>query len=294
MNGVKDSIKHFELIHSEIVTKMSEKKYFYHDNLEFINQILNDQIGLAMQIYWKELLMRMHFASITSIMRNERWLKGINYSIMANNYILFTSSLRGFLESVTDSYYSLLSKPTDVACNFKNINLAINGQLSRPLWSKEFEESLIHFQYASKSDESGMQYNKPLSTSNYIEIFDKYGDVDTKKLYSNLCEVVHPAKNSISCFTKLIKVTEEFEYRTTCVGLDAEFIDSLINDNSSSITNLLNISLSAPVSCLKVLNLFREDFIESYYLENCFINSKIESSNGWQKIIEMVEESKRN
>lgn len=296
MNGLKDSLKYYDLIYTEIVSKMKEKKYYYHDSLGFINEVINGQIATAMQIYWKELLMRMHFASFTSIMRNERWLNGINLSIASENYLLFTSSLRGLIESVADSYYSLLSKPTDVACNFKNIQAAINGRLFRPLWPKEFEESLIHFQHASKTDKSGLPYNKPLSTSDYINIFDKYGEDDTKKLYSNLCEVVHPAKNSISCFTKLINVNEESEYTTTCVGLDAEFIDNLINDNSysSTISNLLKISISAPVSCLKVLNLFGEDFIESFFLESCFINNQIETSEGWQKIIELVEESKRN
>ena len=293
MSGVKDSIKHFDLIHTEIISKMTNKKYFYQDNGGFLLQIINGEISLTMQNYWRELLMRTHFASITSIMRNERWLKGLNLSIITNNYILFTSSLRGFLESVTDSYYSLLSKPTDIALNFKNIKLAIDGKLFRPLWSKEFEESLIHFQYASKSDKSGIQYNKSLSVSNYIEIYDKYGDNDTKKLYSALCEVVHPANNSISCFTKLITETKDFEYVRTCVELDVELIDKLIDDNSTTILNLLKISISAPVLCLKVMNLLKSDFVESYYLENCFINSQIESSDGWQRIVEMVDKTNR-
>jgi len=293
MSGVKDSIKYFDLIHSEIISKMTNKKYFYHDNGEFLLQIMNGEIGVAMQNYWRELLMRTHFASITSIMRNERWLKGLNLSMITNNYILFTSSLRGFLESVTDSYYSLLSKPTDIASNFKNIKLAINGKLSRPLLSKEFEESLIHFQHASKSDKSGIKNNKPLSANNYIAIYDEYGDEDTKKLYSALCEVVHPANNSISCFTKLITETKDFEYARICVGLDGELIDKLIDNNSATISNLLKISISAPVLCLKVLNLLKSEFVESYYLESCLINSQIESSDGWHKILKMVQESNK-
>lgn len=291
MFEIESKIFHLERLHDEIVTKMTHKKYYFHSIDAYINSIFNSNKTMkANKIYWDEILLRAHFAAVTSIMRNEKWLKGLKISIETSNYILFTASLRGFIESVTDSYYSLLNTPFDIASNFKNIELAINEKLDRLLMSESLEETLIHFQYASKSDNSGISYNKPLYTTKYIEFFDKHGDINTKALYSKLCEVVHPAKDSTSCFVEKVRESEEFEYTTTNIYMDSKNIELIMDDYKNVIIQLLKMSVSAPIVTLRVLNLFRYDLVESNFLNNCLINKEINESS-WNKFLELVRES---
>ncbi|XID91520.1 hypothetical protein ACF3MZ_23865 [Paenibacillaceae bacterium WGS1546] len=290
MPDTKEQIKLFGAMHSEVVKKMIHKRYYYNSTATYLNALFNEGgITRANKIYWDEILLRAHFASVTSIMRNEKWLNGLVLSIDTSNYIIFAASLRGFLESATDSYYSL-NTPLDLACNFKNIKLAVNGNLNRLLQSDTLEEKLIHFQHAAKSDSSGLPYNKPLYASKYIELFDQYGDVNTKELYVKLCEVVHPAKDSISCFTTTITESENFEYSITDTSLDVQNIDGIINEYSFAIINLLKMSINAPILCLRILNYFDYELVKSEYLDSCLINELV-SKDVWAQVMEMVEES---
>lgn len=291
MQETKERIKLFGLLHSDIINKMIHKKYYYHSTGAYLNYLLSD-IPAANKIYWDEILLRAHFASITSIMRNEKWLNGIILSIESSNFILFAASLRGFLESVTDSYFSL-STPLDLACNYKNIKLAVNGELSRLMQSKDLEEKLIHFQYATKADRSGLEYNKPLFASKYIDVFDKNSEIKTKKLYADLCEVVHPAQNSITCFKRLERESEEFEYSITDTKLDDQYIDDILINYDQEINDLLKMAIYAPVLCLRILNYFDYDLVKSEYLESCKIYNLL-SKDVWHQVLEMIEKSYEN
>lgn len=294
MSEIRDQISYFEYLHDDIVRKMTHKKYYFYPTINYVNNIFNpSKIKKANKIYWDEILLRANFASITSILRNVKWLKGLKISIETRNYILFTASLRGFLESVTDCYYSLLNTPFDIASNFKNIELAINEEMDRLLLSDRLEETLIHFQFASKSDSSGFSYNKPLYATKYIEFFDEHGDIDTKALYSKLCEVVHPATDSISCFVEKVVESKEFEYATTNIDLDSINIELMMNEYRDVINQLLRMSISAPIVCLRVLNLFEYELVESKFLEDCLINNIIDD-NKWNEILVLVRESYKN
>lgn len=284
MSRIKEQFETYGYLHADIISKIVHKKYYYHTEATYLKNLI-ENIKIANKIYWEEILLRSHFTSVTSILRNEKWLRGINVSIETNNYLLFAASLRGYLESVTDSYYSLLNTPFDLACNFKNIKSALNGDQDRLLVSERLEETLIHYQFASKSKEI-----KPLFATKYIEIFDKYGDNDTKALYSKLCEVAHPAKDSIYCFVDKIVVSDEFEYTTTNINMDSKHIEKIMNDYSDVIIQLLKMSISAPIICLRILNLFKCELVESQFLDDCLINKLIDE-NIWEKIIGLVRNS---
>jgi hypothetical protein len=285
MSRIKEQFEIYGYLHTDILSKIVHKKYYYNTESTYLKYLI-ENIKIANRIYWEEILLRAHFTSVTSILRNEKWLKGINVSIETNNYLLFAASLRGYLESVTDSYYSLLNTPFDLACNFNNIKSALNGFQDRLLVSRRLEETLIHYQFASKSKDV-----KPLFATKYIEIFDKYGDKDTKALYSKLCEVVHPAKDSINCFVNKIVVSDEFEYTTTNVNMDSKHIEKIMNEYSDVIIELLKMSISAPIICLRVLNLFKHELVESQFLDDCLINKYIDEKV-WGEIIELVGNSK--
>lgn len=290
MSDTKELIKFYGLMHRDIINKMVHKRYYYSSNGTYLNTLFNERdIKSANKMYWDEILLRVHFASITSIMRNDKWLRGLILSIETSNYILFAASLRGILESVTDSYYSL-NTPLDLACNYKNIKLAISGDLNRLFNSDVLEEKLIHFQFAAKSDKSGLSYNKPLFASKYIELFDQYSDINTKKLYIKLCEVVHPAQDSISCFKTNIRESENFEYSITDTTLDDLYIDSIMNDYDSVIIQLLKMSINAPVLNLRILNHLDYELVRSEYLNSCLIFNLL-SKDVWDQVLEMIDKS---
>lgn len=289
MSKIREAVNIYKVLHTDLVSRLIHKKYYYNSTETYLSLLLNSNIKSANKIYWDEILLRSHFASVTSVMRNEKWLKGIVLAIETSNYFLFASCLRGFLESVTDSYYSL-NTPIDLACNFKNVKLAINGECGRIFVSKELEEKLIHFQHASKSDNSGLPYNKSLYASKYIELFDQSADKNTKELYIKLCEVVHPTRESVSCFITMVRESEEYEYAITDTDLDDQHINNILHDYSTAILSLLKMSINAPVVCLNILNLFDYELVKSVYLESCLIYNYI-SNESWNEILELVEKS---
>ncbi|MDQ8736181.1 hypothetical protein [Paenibacillus sp. LHD-38] len=290
MRDLIDEIKMYGLLHKDVISKLIHKKYYYQSSETYANTLFNlRDVKQANKIYWEEILLRAHFASVTSIMRNEKWLSGIIMSIETNNFIVFSASLRGFLESVTDSCYSL-SSPFDFTNNYKNIKQAVDGNLSKYLISQELEEKLIHFQFAAKSDKSGIKHNQPLSATDYIRMFDQHSDINTKKLYSKLCEVVHPAHDSISYFKTNVRETENFEYSITKNTQDDLHIEIIISEYRDVISNLLKLSLSTPFIYLKILNLFEIDLVQSEYIDSCIFNNLI-NEDVWIEVLGMVRKS---
>ncbi|WP_242274961.1 hypothetical protein [Bacillus cereus group sp. BfR-BA-01445] len=289
---MENEIELFYLLYKDILMKIKHKKYRYMDETEYLNVAIFEGNGVRKgnQIYWKEILLRAHYAAITSLMRNERWVEGIALSIKNKNYILFASSLRGFLESVADSYYSLLNSPFDIAANFKNIKLAIEGKLENPFFmADKLEESLIHFQHAKKGGKKTFFYNQALYTSEYIKNFDKYSGIKTKNLYKILCEVVHPAEDSVNCFTTFLE-TGTSRYAITDLELDEQNINEVLVTYDKEISQLLKMSISPPFICLKILNLFEFESVESDYLNGCMINDLLED-DVWKKILNLKEKS---
>lgn len=289
---MESKIESFHLLYKDILMKMKHKKYCYMNEMEYLNVALFEENGVRKgnQIYWKEILLRAHYVAITSLMRNERWIEGITLSIKNKNYILFASSLRGFLESVADSYYSLLNSPFNIVANFKNIKLAIEGKLEKPFFMDDtLKENLIHFQHAKKGGKNTFSYNQALHTSEYIKKFDEYSGIKTKNLYKILCEVVHPAEDSVNCFTSFLEI-ENSRYAITDLELDEQNINEVLVTYDKEISQLLKMSISPPFICLKILNLFDFEAVESDYLNGCMIHDLLED-DVWKSILNLKEES---
>ncbi|MED3444688.1 hypothetical protein P4483_12300 [Bacillus thuringiensis] len=287
-----NKIETYNCIYRDFLMKMKYKKYSYMNITRYINVSFFEENGAQKgnQIYWKEILLRAHYTATTSLIRNERWLEGMTFSIKSKNYILFASSLRGFLESVADSYYSLLNSPFDIAANFKNIKLAIEGKLENEFFiADQLEENLIHFQHAKKGDKNTPSYNQALFTSKYIKYFDKYSDIKVGNLYKILCEVVHPAEDSVNCFTTIL-ATENSQYAIIDLERDEQNINEVLITYDKEICRLLEMSITPSIICLKILNLFEYEAVESNYLNDCIMNNLLED-DAWKKILNLKNES---
>ncbi len=292
MDGKIKLINYYYYLFTDILNKIEHKKYCYMETGSFIQLyfqgIRKGNICHTMQTYWKEILLRAHFTSVLSIIRNQKWLSGVVMGIESKNLMVFSASLRGFLESVVDSYYSIEQLPTSLSLNYKSINKAVRGECNQIFFSEELEDKLIHFQFAKKTKDKYNNAKKALTNAEYIDFFDMWSDVKTKELYSMLCEITHPASRSLSCFTSKVVVSESYSYATTSSSTDNEQIFEIIHDYGDEIVQLMKMSLPAPVICLKILSMYDFEDVKSEYVNECDINNII-SEKSWNEILEMME-----
>lgn len=225
-------------------------------------------------------------------MRNQKWMKGIIFGIESNNYIIFASSLRGYFEAFVDSYYSTNFKFIDISENFNNINNALQGKLDRLFLNNEFEESLIHFYSASKNANTktqNVEWLNPFTNRKYINEFDLPGDELKHELYSELCEITHPASPSIKCFTA------ETNIKVLSIQTDASRDNTLIEEmlrKYSIILNLIfSLSNTIPILNLRVLNYFDEPCISANYIKGSIINNLCVNQKKWNIIEEKLKSS---
>jgi len=290
---IRNEIAIFNNCYLDFVRRIEHKNYIYYNNASFAmmvgNEIFSGNIAESTQIYWKEILMRTHFTSVTSMLRNNKWINGIELSIESENLLVFASTLRGFLEAVSDSYFSLSSAATGLAENFCNIEKSIIGKQNRFFTAGGLEEDLLHFEFASKNDKSGLPNNKPLNVSTYIESIDLFGDAKIKELYSILCELSHPSSKSVTCFTSTIKDGDN-GYILTCNNLDKQRIITILQDYQNSVIYLLKLSFATPLACLKVMNLFNFEDVKSSYIQDCMFN-KLIGDNGWNNFQKLIDNS---
>lgn len=286
----KDLFRFYYSIYEDITNGMEQTKYAYMENesyfSQFVDQINHRDISESQRIYWKEMLLRAHFATTTSIIRAKKWLYGVLVGVEVNNLMVFSSSLRGYLESVVDTYYSLQSIPTGLALNYKKIKAALDGKMNCIFLSNELESKLLHFQYASKDKEQPKD-KRALTSTEYINSFD-LDKIGIKQLYSELCEITHPASRSVNCFVKEVIVSEIYSYSIIDEKGDVDYIEKILKTYAEQIKLLMKMDVSLNGICLKVLNLFEcEDVYTKYINESIF--AKMVSDKSWSEILEMAE-----
>lgn len=286
----KDLFGLYYVIYDDVIKGMEQKKYGYMDTENFIHnyveQLSNGDIRESQKIYWTEILLRVHFTAVTSLIRAKKWLYGVQVGLESANLMVFSSSLRGYLESVVDTYYSLEALPCGLAINYKKIKEAIDGKQNYAFMSNEIESKLLHFQFARRG-RNLPEDKKALTNTEYINSFDLDG-IGVKKLYSELCEITHPASNSVNCFSREEVVSEVCTYCIIDEDADREYIDGILEKYEEQIKHLLQIDISLNGICLKILNLFQCDAVYTSSIEES-IFTKIINSDAWDKIIEMME-----
>lgn len=296
MNNEKDILELYYTIYSDVVNKIEHKNYGYTDLGGYLNIYIqglsNGDIRQSQKIYWQEILLRVHFAAVTSLIRTQKWLSGVVLGRETKNVLVFSASLRGFLEATVDSYYSLESLPTSLALNFKNINSALKGELNQSFTNDELESKLIHFQFAKKGKKgSDASVNVARTNVEYIKSFD-LENIGIRELYSELCEVTHPAANSINCFTEEIVVSEHHSYSVTSTETDNGVILEIIRKYWKQINSLLKMGMSLYCICLKLLTLFDFEDIHSEYINDSIFNT-ILNKDSWNQLLEMIEKGEK-
>jgi len=220
--------------------------------------------------YWSEILQRSHWAAISSIQRNLKWMDGISVSITQSNMLLFTSALRGFIEASADSMTTLQYVPFSLAEHFGRIQLALQGIMSgnEIFVMPELEEILIHFAFAkgfSKEERMEQQIERShyaKTNTEYIKALDRnIANGPVYKLYSFLCQFTHPAASTIFYSMDQEYADLESQFRYVSDGDDKAIVTTL-HQFGEAINKACEYSFNASFMLLKTLNEFdhRETF----------------------------------
>lgn len=286
----KDLFGLYYVIYDDVIKGMEQKKYAYIDTENFIQnyveQLGNGDIRESQKIYWMEILLRVHFTAVTSVIRAKKWLYGVLVGVESGNLMIFSASLRGYLESVVDTYYSLESIPCGLALNYKKIKMAIDGKMNYMFTSNEIESKLLHFQFAKRGKDLPKD-KKALTNTEYIKSFD-LDKIGVKSLYSELCEITHPASNSVNCFSKEVVVSEWCSYCIIDENEDRDYIEKILERYEEPIKHLMKMDISLNGICLKILNLFKCDEVYTSNIDESLF-SKMVNNDTWKVILEMTE-----
>lgn len=205
-------------------------------------------------VYVLGILERSHLACVTSLARTSRWLASTIRSVEDGNALSFSSSLRGLLESSSDSFHLLqnLFPTLESSCKYMHIALNYPEDLQGGFIDFESLESLlIHYAYAKRwnKGEEPPPHHRNRSNSEYIRCLESIGVSGLSELYSELCQLTHPASPSVFCF-----VDEEEKELTFNPNRDSIVINGILKRYQSSILGLIQYPLNSALMALALLH----------------------------------------
>jgi len=224
-----------------------------------------------MRVYWTEMLYRAHWGASSNLLRHKRWANACLALYHPNaNYIAFCAALRGLTEAGADASYSLGNVPLTLAENYGSIVTALRRKAQVFTACKDLENMLIHFQFARKLEkfEQALDVHKAELSATYIASIEHPDKSLIKPLYAHLCQVVHPAAQSLLWMSPA--ETENIEISH---GDDKTWITALCEDYRKAIEWVQMQSVNSSIFVLKVLNLFPIEEVKTKRVENINMSS---------------------
>jgi hypothetical protein len=219
--------------------------------------LLKENPREAHRQYWLELLGRAYIASAATLLRTSVWIEGTQASYQNGNYLSFTASLRGLIESVADSMHALELVPLTLAQASTHIRAALSViDIEEFVISSDLEEKLIHFTYAKKArkGEEVPTGHRALQTREYIDVLKRFNP-KLETLYSELCEAVHPASKSI---VWMLDQVPGAPWHIGFIGKDksSSAITAITELYQTELVDLLMAGINYALLTLKVLRYF--------------------------------------
>jgi hypothetical protein len=147
--------------------------------------------------------------------------------------------------------------------------------MASPKELEELEDQLIHFQFARKLKKGeGPDSHVAKRTREYLASVDS-PDGKLAALYTELCEIVHPAADSV-----LWAARADGEQIRISAGDDAAGIEDLGNRHAEAIKVSLMYGVNASLLLLKVLNRFPLEMLHTPELDRW----KLDQLPAWTKI----------
>src|SRR5262249_12755039 len=168
--------------------------------------------------------------------------------------------------------------PLTLAENHSEIEECLSGHATTIALSQELEDALIHFHYGRKAAKGELvpDTHKAASADTYLRAADGAGRTNMKDLYAELCQVVHPAAQSL-----MWMVGASGQSGTLTAGDDKKWIVNLCRRHSAALEVLHMQSINTSILIFKVLNRFPvqhlwTDYVQSVNMENVPVWSKIQ------------------
>lgn len=278
-----DLINSYEALKSLRDSK-SEWRYKFMNDADY-SKI--QEVESAASIYWSEMLLRIHTIILISSFKTLRWIEAMDNN--HSNYYGFCSSLRGLIESVADTFYTLRNVPLTIAVDFHVIKKQINESSIVLTTHNNLESELLHYIQATKIDKSQKDiYPKSYNSKQIKEYLDSINDPNNNlnNLYSYLCGISHPAFESNQIFMFLDN--EDTIVCSDSFGMESKLIDVVIEENSETVSNLFHSYMNNLISTMLVLNEFNIDMI--YF--NISNEKEFKKNEIWKEVNEHMIASK--
>jgi hypothetical protein len=217
---------------------------------------------LCSSIYWSEMLSRTYIVTLVSSFKTLRWIEAMDNNY--NNYYGFCSSLRGLIESVSDTFYTLRQVPLTIALDFKVIKEQINNNSNVLITHASLESELLHYIQATKLNKEQKENNpKSYNAKQVREYLKSINDPDDKLLflYDYLCGIAHPAYEANQLF--LFLHNDEAIVCSDSINYEQQLINALLEENGETLSRLCKIYMNNLTSVWLILNQFKIDCIHS-------------------------------
>jgi len=147
-----------------------------------------------------EVLLRAHLAANTSIIRSARWFEATWREHEAANLLGWAACCRSLLEAIGDTIDGLLDISLTLADTMPTLMKGLSSFDEGLLNLKEIEDKLIHFSHGRRVERAERttvpSTHIARQTVDYIRLLEAAGG--PTKLYAELCEIGHPARQSLS------------------------------------------------------------------------------------------------
>jgi hypothetical protein len=209
--------------------------------------------------YWNEIFGRAYIAAATSLIRHEQWITGVEACYQAHSYLGLCASIRGLLESTADSMHTLQCFAPTVAKYWSQLRTIFAREpIQHRLEHKELEDLLIHFAYARHvgKGEQVPDGHKALTNRAYIDTI-RNADPNLEKMYCELVELVHPAKDSIQWMLLTEGQDTHLRLRLNSGAEAASAICNLLDTYRDALYGLTVLSCNYSLLTLKCLREMR-------------------------------------
>lgn len=261
-----------------------EWRYKFMDNEEY-SKI--EDIGELSSTYWKEMINRIHIIILVSSFKTLRWIEAMDNNV--TNYYGFCVSLRGLIESVSDTFYTLRNVPLTIATDYMVIKNQIH-KISKVLTTHEnLESEMLHFIQATRlSKQQKIQYPKYYNSKQikeYLESMTEKDDDSIIYLYQILCGISHPSYESTSLFLFLHE--GETIVCNDSLAHESKLVEAILTTQKDTIRKLFTFYMNNIISILLLINEFDMKNISSYISsENEFKKNCI-----WKEIEKFMDNS---
>ena len=252
----RDGVRFVEMI-DDLGLERLDTRYTFSGEEEY-KELLRHNVNEGMRVYWTETLQRVHLAAATAILRSRRWLSGVVHAAAENNFLVFSASLRGLMESAADSSTALLGTPLTLAQFHSSIAECLAGQATTVFISSELENELIHYSHARHLRRSE-RANAPSShqarrVQEYLNNFGDQNADNVRQCYGDLCDLAHPGASSVWMWLASEDLNDSAFRLST--HQDEALIAGFLRQYATMPLELLMFAFNGPLIALNILNYF--------------------------------------